>query len=214
MNRKSEAELLIKIGELYFNNNNLILKHKSSTFFTLTCFISDILTTTFNPIVLLINILIVFFIFLFHSTLQSYFIIIIISIFFIFTLEMGICIPAYCRRSPLQRIQLYYQIVAAQLVAFISPFLYRFICNNDGTVKDFTNSVAIAFITTKIGTILATSFHVDETLLQLIITYLTSKGLSKYCSTPLAEPSLNIVEYQMNDLKKQMIDFFNRENKL
>ncbi|MDD3154596.1 MAG: hypothetical protein PHS41_06990 [Victivallaceae bacterium] len=208
MDKKAENELLVEIGKLYFKKNKLTIKHRSQL--VLSCFISDTLIGIFNPFALLINIFICILLFLFYSIIQPYFIIIIVAIFFILYLETGFFVPVYCRRSPLQLIRMYYQTTATRLISIITPLLYRFLCNEDGSVKEFSNSVAATFIGTKIGTMLATSFYVDETLLQLIMTYLASKGLTKYCSTTLVEPPPDIIENQMNCLKQLMTDFVNK----
>ena len=205
MNKNStDDELLEKIGELYFRSNGIELKCRSSQFIKLIWFFTDCKFAFFNPISIFLNIVFVSAFIYFYRQNVFYNVISLVIAIFLLVFEAGIFVPAYFRKTSAELIKLHYRLIGMNLIRILKPSLHNFLCNGDGTVKDFAAEVIVVMFSNYLGNVICSTFGITIEIIQLIILYLTNQGLKDFCSiipTPIANAEL---EWKLQMLKDEM----------
>ncbi|MBR2509407.1 MAG: hypothetical protein IKB71_06635 [Lentisphaeria bacterium] len=211
---KNNKELLEKIGELYFKNNNINLSYRhSDKYIKFTWLINDLKDAYLNIISIIINIILGFIIFFWIPKTFLFIILFAFLIFLILALEFSIFVPAYSRKTPLETIKLHYRLIALKLIAILKFHLHHLLCNADGSVKKFTLNVSAVFFCNQLGSKIGSYFGIDPEIVQLIILYFTNNELDNFCSIIPTEIDDIKLRSQLLNLKEEMLKIAKNNHK-
>lgn len=202
-NNKDNRLLLEKIGELYFQANNItLICHNSDRIVKAKWFLFDLGIILLNPISIILNTTVIILFMLIpktHGTILAFIGMLGLLLF----LEYMFIVPVYNRKTKIQEIKYYYRLIAKKLIDILQPYLHKLLCNKDGTVKDIASTTA-NIVSECLGALSNSSYGITPDIIKHIILYLTNQGLKTFCSIVPPKIEEVVVSTQLLNLQEQM----------